>query len=253
MAQSLTFQEKCIDLDFDYEFEKGEVASREYPGCADRVDITRVRMNGVEIPMAAVNADLYQLLLERVEEEQSNDCPRCRRRNYDREQLRPVVRPLFATPQIAPTRQAGAGQIEPVSLVSLATQCPGHESDVDTRSQCSVGGTAVAEPTTQIDTRLAWQLAERMAKQGILPLDLGFRKATYALQLLADMRSKPIPFAYLDKEGCHRRAIGWFGLAPHRNGEPTNKSVDPIRLAKSYFDVEVGDWRSFRIDRLMLD
>jgi|GEM_PF-3578481 len=251
MAQTLTYQEASIDFAFDYDFKKGEPATRDCPGSADRVAITRVLMNGTEIPTAAINPDLYRRLVSRIQEDHDGTCSHCQARDHNREQLQPVVRPLFATPQIIPLRQAGGGQFSD----RISRQGGQPESDREGPGGSPAVGSVVAEPKTRVDAGLAWKLAETMRQKGLLPLNEGFKKATYALQLLADMGSKPVEFAYLDKAECRRFAIGWFSVAPpvaNASAVPS-KPADPLRLARSYYDIEVGDWRSFRIDRLLIE
>lgn len=60
-----------IDLDFDFTYEPGDAPTYDYPGSDPEVDITKVRLNGVEIPLNAITAQMYEQMIEQVIEEYS--------------------------------------------------------------------------------------------------------------------------------------------------------------------------------------
>jgi len=53
-------------FDFDFTYTPGEKAERDYPGSSPEVDITKVRLNGVEIPLAAITPHMYEEMVETV-------------------------------------------------------------------------------------------------------------------------------------------------------------------------------------------
>lgn len=61
----MTF-DKEVSLDFDFKFTPAEPATRDYPGDGAEVDITKVRMNGVEIPIAALTTQMVEEMIEQV-------------------------------------------------------------------------------------------------------------------------------------------------------------------------------------------
>ena len=55
-----------IDLDFDFSYIPGEAPTYDYPGSGAEVDITKVRLNGVEIPLSAITQKQYGEMVEQV-------------------------------------------------------------------------------------------------------------------------------------------------------------------------------------------
>lgn len=53
-------------FDFDFTYEPGEPQTYDYPGSGPEIRITAVRLNGVEIPFAAVTPALYDQMIEHV-------------------------------------------------------------------------------------------------------------------------------------------------------------------------------------------
>ena len=53
-------------FDFDFKYNPGEPAERDYPGSWAEVEITKVRLNGVEIPLSAITAEMEQQMIEHV-------------------------------------------------------------------------------------------------------------------------------------------------------------------------------------------
>lgn len=62
----MIFTADQLDFDYDFTFTPGEPASRDYPGSGPEVDITTVRLNGIEIPINALTAEHYQQMVEQV-------------------------------------------------------------------------------------------------------------------------------------------------------------------------------------------
>ena len=56
-------------FDFDFKYTPGEPAERDYPGSGAEVEITKVRLNGVEIPLAAITPEMEQQMIEQVLEQ----------------------------------------------------------------------------------------------------------------------------------------------------------------------------------------
>ncbi|WP_018620777.1 hypothetical protein [Spirosoma luteum] len=54
------------DLDFDFKYTPGERPTRDYPGDAPEVEILKVRLNGVEIPLGAINEQMQQQMIEQA-------------------------------------------------------------------------------------------------------------------------------------------------------------------------------------------
>ncbi len=53
----MTFKKETpFDLEFTYS--PGEKATRDYPGSGPEVEITKVLLNGVEIPLAAISGPM---------------------------------------------------------------------------------------------------------------------------------------------------------------------------------------------------
>lgn len=53
-------------FDFEFSYEPGEPATRNYPGSNPEVRITTVRLNGVEIPLAAITTAMYEQMVDQV-------------------------------------------------------------------------------------------------------------------------------------------------------------------------------------------
>ena len=53
-------------FDFDFKYTPGEKADRDYPGSGPEVSITAVRMNGVQIPLEAITAEMYNQMIDEV-------------------------------------------------------------------------------------------------------------------------------------------------------------------------------------------
>ena len=58
-----------IELTFDFTYEPGEAPTYDYPGSNPEVDITKVRLNGEEIPLKAITEEMYEQMIEQVIEE----------------------------------------------------------------------------------------------------------------------------------------------------------------------------------------
>ena len=58
--------EQEVAFDFDFKYTPGEPATRDYPGDGPEVEITKVRLNGVEIPLSAITAQMYDEMIEHV-------------------------------------------------------------------------------------------------------------------------------------------------------------------------------------------
>ena len=54
------------DLDFDFKYTPGEPATRDYPGDGPEVEIVKVRLNGVEIPLTAITGQMQQQMIEQA-------------------------------------------------------------------------------------------------------------------------------------------------------------------------------------------
>lgn len=53
-------------LDFDFTYTPGEAPTRDYPGSGAEVEIVKVRLNGVEIPLKAISAEVQEQMIEQV-------------------------------------------------------------------------------------------------------------------------------------------------------------------------------------------
>lgn len=53
-------------FDFDFKYTAGEPADRDYPGSGAEVEITKVRLNGVEIPLSAITDEMEQEMINHV-------------------------------------------------------------------------------------------------------------------------------------------------------------------------------------------
>lgn len=58
--------EKEVPFDFDFSYTPGEPATRDYPGSKPEVEIIKVTLNGVPIPIEAVSGDMYQEMIDQV-------------------------------------------------------------------------------------------------------------------------------------------------------------------------------------------
>lgn len=54
------------NLDFDFKYTPGERPTRDYPGDAPEVEIVKVRLNGVEIPLRAITEQMQQQMIEQA-------------------------------------------------------------------------------------------------------------------------------------------------------------------------------------------
>lgn len=53
-------------FDFDFKYTPGEKADRDYPGSGPEVEIKAVRLNGVQIPLEAITAEMYSQMVDEV-------------------------------------------------------------------------------------------------------------------------------------------------------------------------------------------
>lgn len=53
-------------FDFDYKYTPGEPAERDYPGSGAEVEITKVRLNGTQIPLSAITPQMYEEMVDHV-------------------------------------------------------------------------------------------------------------------------------------------------------------------------------------------
>jgi hypothetical protein len=58
-----------VPFDFDFNYTPGERPERDYPGSGPEVELTKVRLNGVEIPMTAITEQMHQQMIEQVLED----------------------------------------------------------------------------------------------------------------------------------------------------------------------------------------
>jgi hypothetical protein len=56
-------------FDFDYSYEPGEPADRDYPGSAPEIRITGVSLYGVALPLERVSGELLNQMIEQAHEE----------------------------------------------------------------------------------------------------------------------------------------------------------------------------------------
>lgn len=61
----MTFEQE-VAFDFDYEFTPGEPQTYDYPGDGPEVRITKVRLNGKEIPDGCLTAEQEQEMIDYV-------------------------------------------------------------------------------------------------------------------------------------------------------------------------------------------
>lgn len=55
-----------VPFDFEYTYTPGEPATRDYPGDGPEVEIIKVLLNGIEIPLQAITTELYEEMVEQV-------------------------------------------------------------------------------------------------------------------------------------------------------------------------------------------
>lgn len=55
-------------FDFDFSYAPGEPQTRDYPGSGPEIEITKVTLNGVEIPLAAISAEMMEDMIAHVVE-----------------------------------------------------------------------------------------------------------------------------------------------------------------------------------------
>lgn len=55
-----------VPFDFEFKYTPGEVPTRDYPGSGAEVEIIKVRLNGVQIPLAAITTQVYDEMVEHV-------------------------------------------------------------------------------------------------------------------------------------------------------------------------------------------
>ncbi len=58
--------DKEVAFDFDFKYIPGELATRDYPGDKPEVEITKVRLNSVEIPLNAITDEMLNEMVEQV-------------------------------------------------------------------------------------------------------------------------------------------------------------------------------------------
>jgi hypothetical protein len=58
--------EQEVAFDFEYSYQEGERGERDYPGFPPEATITKVWLNGVEIPLKAISDTLYEQMIEAV-------------------------------------------------------------------------------------------------------------------------------------------------------------------------------------------
>lgn len=63
----LTFHAESA-FEFDYSYTSGEAPTYDYPGSNPEIEITKVRLNGVEIPIKAITGEMYEDMIEYVHE-----------------------------------------------------------------------------------------------------------------------------------------------------------------------------------------
>lgn len=93
-------------------------------------------------------------------------------------------------------------------------------------------------------------LAHALRKSGLRFAD-ALKRAWYALKLKARMMRGNVSFFYTKEDGSERFALGSYAQAPARDNTGTARKPNPLVLV--YFDLFTNDWRSCRIDRLILD
>ncbi|MDB5240559.1 MAG: hypothetical protein JWP57_1184 [Spirosoma sp.] len=71
----LTKSDKAMTLitettfDFKFIYTPGEPATRDYPGSGPEVTVTEVRLNGVTIPLEAITSEMWEQMIEQVNEQ----------------------------------------------------------------------------------------------------------------------------------------------------------------------------------------
>ena len=63
--EDMTLQTE-VPFDYEYDYEPGEPATYDYPGCGPEVRITKVKLNGVDIPLTAITSEMYDEMIEQV-------------------------------------------------------------------------------------------------------------------------------------------------------------------------------------------
>ncbi len=63
----LTFQAESA-FEFDYSYTPGEAPTYDYPGSNPEIEITKVRLNGIEIPIKAITGEMYENMIEYAHE-----------------------------------------------------------------------------------------------------------------------------------------------------------------------------------------
>lgn len=58
-----------VPFDFDFKYTPGESPTYDYPGSGPEVEITKVWLNGFEIPLSVVTSDMQDAMIELVLEE----------------------------------------------------------------------------------------------------------------------------------------------------------------------------------------
>ena len=58
-----------VPFDFDFTYTPGERPERDYPGSGAEVEIMKVRLNGIEIPLSAITPEMYDNMVEQVIED----------------------------------------------------------------------------------------------------------------------------------------------------------------------------------------
>ena len=55
-----------VAFSFDYTYKEGEPQTYDHPGTGPEVEITKVWMNDVDIPLGAISESLYDAMIEHV-------------------------------------------------------------------------------------------------------------------------------------------------------------------------------------------
>ncbi|UHG94703.1 hypothetical protein [Spirosoma oryzicola] len=55
-----------VPFDFDFKYTPSQPGSRDYPGDGAEVEIVKVTLNGVQIPLAAITPEMEQQMIEQV-------------------------------------------------------------------------------------------------------------------------------------------------------------------------------------------
>ena len=108
--------------------------------------------------------------------------------------------------------------------------------------------TTITTPSAKIQSKVAKRANALVSKYG---RKNAFIMALAAEKLIAQMQGDaPVAFEFIKDDGSNRKAIGTIEKTyvsefwvPKGH---THKNADVVR----FFDVEINQWRSFRIDRL---